>query len=339
MRNTIRILGIIAFVAVIGFTMVACGGTPKATVSDELDTAIRDASDYLNNNIPAGSKLVILNIQSDSAPLSNYIIDELIANTVNDRVFTVVDRAQLDAIRAEQNFQFSGEVDDNLALEVGKFFGAQSIVSGTVSMLGNRYRMTIRALEVQTAQVQGQFNKNINTSETVAALMRSGSGGTSGTATASGGRTQTGTTSGTTAPAAATPAAPPAPARAENGTYTFWPRPRATIAGLPTDWYLDKIIVSGNYMTVYVTGAARGTDINWNVQRWSGGISGSPTRLDVPNSPRSWTPVRYLYDEKTYNGNGFTFENVTGKSFILTSDYDKPPLVLEFNMENAEYEP
>jgi hypothetical protein len=123
-----------------------------------------------------------------------------------------VDRAQLDVIRAEQNFQFSGEVDDNLALEVGKFFGAQTIISGTVSMLGSRYRMTIRALEVQTAQVQGQFNRNINTSEIVTALMRSG-GGSGGTATAaSGGRTQTGTTSGGTATTpAATPAQPATP--------------------------------------------------------------------------------------------------------------------------------
>jgi hypothetical protein len=44
-----------------------------------------------------GSMIVILNVQSDSAALSEYVIDELIANAV--------DRQQLDLIRAEQNFQ------------------------------------------------------------------------------------------------------------------------------------------------------------------------------------------------------------------------------------------
>jgi hypothetical protein len=34
---------------------------------------------------------VILNIQSEYPALSEYVIDELIANTVNDRVFSVVD--------------------------------------------------------------------------------------------------------------------------------------------------------------------------------------------------------------------------------------------------------
>ena len=66
-----------------------------------------------------------------------------------------VDRQQLDAIRAEQNFQYSGEVDDNAALEIGKFLGAQTIVLGAVSKLGNGYRMRIRALDVLTAKCRG----------------------------------------------------------------------------------------------------------------------------------------------------------------------------------------
>ena len=41
----------------------------------------------------------------------NTYIEELIANAVNDRNFVVVDRQQLDSIRADQNFQLSGEVE------------------------------------------------------------------------------------------------------------------------------------------------------------------------------------------------------------------------------------
>jgi TolB-like protein len=158
--------------------------TQQQNVPDELDMAIRDASDYLNDNIPEGSMIVILNIQSDSAKLSDYIIDELIANAVNDRIFKVIDRQQLDLIRSEQNFQLSGEVDDKLALSIGKFLGARTIVSGRVMQLDNRYRMTIRALDVQTAQVQGQYNRNITAGSTITALMRSNSGGRTQTAPA-----------------------------------------------------------------------------------------------------------------------------------------------------------
>jgi hypothetical protein len=203
-------------IATCSLLIVAC-----ATVSagpDDLDIAIRDTSDYLNDNIPKGNKIVILNIQSDYAALSEYIIDELIANAVNDRVFSVVDRAQLDQIRMELNFQLSGEVSDQSALEIGKFLGAQTIVSGAIGELADRHRIRIRALNVETAEVQGQYNRNINASRLITALMKGGrssnasygtakgNSGTSQTASASnsgGGQTQT--ASGGTTPA--TPAA------------------------------------------------------------------------------------------------------------------------------------
>jgi hypothetical protein len=163
------------FTSVMLILLFGCASTPKTP--DDLDIAIRDASDYLNDNIPKRSKIVILNIQSDYASLSEYIIDELIANAVNDKIFTVVDRAQLEQIRMELNFQLSGEVDDKSALEIGKFFGAQTIVSGAIGEFGDRYRMRIRALNVQTSQVQGQYNRNIAAGKTIAALMKPTAGG------------------------------------------------------------------------------------------------------------------------------------------------------------------
>jgi TolB-like protein len=150
---------------------------PMAPGFVDLDTAIREASNYLNDNVPLGSMIVILNIQSVSEALSDYVIDGLIANAVNDRVFTAVDRQQLDLIRAEHNFQMSGSVDDKNAVSIGKFIGAQTIVSGRVRKLGDYYRMTIRALDVETAQVQGQYNRNNITGKTITDLMeKSGDG-------------------------------------------------------------------------------------------------------------------------------------------------------------------
>jgi TolB-like protein len=155
-------------------TAAPAAKTAAVAVDDELDVAIRDASDYLNDNIPKGNKIVILNVESNAANLSEYIIDELIANAVNDKNFSVVDRRQLETIQSEQKFQMSGAVADQDALRIGQFFGAQTIISGAMRDIGTRYRMTIRALSVETAQVQGQYNRNMVISETLAALAGSG---------------------------------------------------------------------------------------------------------------------------------------------------------------------
>jgi hypothetical protein len=134
--------------------------TAKSMV-DKLDHAMREISDYLNKRIPAGSKAVFLNVKSDWPDLSEYILSNLSENAVNDDVFTVVDRQQLDAIRSELNFQMSGEVSDASAQEIGKLLGAQSIISGSITTIGSIYRIQIRATEVQTAAVQGQLSQNV----------------------------------------------------------------------------------------------------------------------------------------------------------------------------------
>jgi hypothetical protein len=182
--------------------------TQSTGPADELDAAIRAASDYLNKQLPKGNKLVILNVLSEFPALSEYIIDELIANTVNDRVFTVVDRQQLNTIRAELEFHASGEVSDESAQSIGQILGAQIIISGAVSRIGDLYRLRVRALSVQSAQIAGQFNRNIPDGPTIAALVRS-------RATGYGDGTATPTAPvGTPAPASAVLAATPAPASA-----------------------------------------------------------------------------------------------------------------------------
>jgi len=143
----------------------------SSVTTDDLDQTIREASTYLNQNIPARSKIVILNIESSSDALSDYVIQELIANAVNDKNFTVVDRKQLSDIRDELKFQLSGEVADDQAVKIGQLFGAQTIISGVVSPLGNGYRFSIRALSVQSGYIQGQFNKNISAERTITALV------------------------------------------------------------------------------------------------------------------------------------------------------------------------
>jgi len=150
--------------------LTGCGSSPKAPAVDELDAAIREASTYLNEKVQPGSKAVFLNINSPYPDLSEYILGILSENAVNDGVFSVVDRQSLDVIRAELNFQYSGDVSDESAQAIGQMLGAQTIVSGTVIKLGKLYRLQVKAIEVQTAAIQGQWSKNVPDGSTIAVL-------------------------------------------------------------------------------------------------------------------------------------------------------------------------
>jgi hypothetical protein len=92
---------------------------------------------------------------------------------------------------------------------LGRIAGAQIIVSGAVSRVGDLYRLRVRALSVESAQIVGQFNRNISDGPTIAALAQSratGYGG--GTAAAPSG---TAASSASAAPAAPVTPAVPAP--------------------------------------------------------------------------------------------------------------------------------
>jgi hypothetical protein len=139
-----------------------------------LDAALREASEYLNTSAPEGSKLAILAIKSDYPPLSDYVIDMLTGIVVDERRFTVVDRANLALIEQEMQFQMSGEVSDQSAQSIGHKLGAQTIVSGSITAFGNpgslQWRLSLRAMDVESAAVQGQFNRTIPNGATMATL-------------------------------------------------------------------------------------------------------------------------------------------------------------------------
>jgi hypothetical protein len=55
----------------------------------------------------------------------------------------------------------SGEVDDDTAVSIGKFIGADIIVTGRVDGEGNLRRLRLRALNTQTAQVVGAASERL----------------------------------------------------------------------------------------------------------------------------------------------------------------------------------
>jgi hypothetical protein len=131
-------------------TVIAVFGQETST----LDGAINDSMEYLVERLEPGTKVAVLNFSASPA-VSNYVIEEITVFLVNDGNLTIVDRSELELLQDEMNFQLSGEVSDESAQSIGKKLGAQTIISGSLSPLGNMWRMRIRALEVETAKVQG----------------------------------------------------------------------------------------------------------------------------------------------------------------------------------------
>ncbi|MDR0909793.1 MAG: CsgG/HfaB family protein [Spirochaetaceae bacterium] len=137
------------------------GGTLYAQSNLTLDQAINESMMYLSNRLEADTKVAVLNFASPAPELSNYVIEELTAYIVNDGTLTIVDRSELELLEGEMDYQLSGEVSDETAQAIGKKVGAQTIISGSMTALGSRWRVRIKALEVETAKVLGMQTYNV----------------------------------------------------------------------------------------------------------------------------------------------------------------------------------
>jgi tetratricopeptide (TPR) repeat protein len=161
-----------AFVGLLTIFFAACattgsGGTAPApyqapqTVMPETDAvfegdgvslaeAIEQSAEKIAADLPAGSRVAIVAWESPSLGFSDYIMEELTGALV-DRDMEVADRQNLEYVYKELNFQMSGEVSDESARSIGKFLGADLVITGQLMELGGPYRYRANAVNVETA--------------------------------------------------------------------------------------------------------------------------------------------------------------------------------------------
>ncbi|MDR1787030.1 MAG: CsgG/HfaB family protein [Treponema sp.] len=141
-----------------------------------LDEAITQAASRIAARLPAGTGTALVNIHSPTAAFSSYVLDGLEAALVNNGALVVLDRAHLDAIRAEQGFQASGEVSDASAKAIGHLLGADAIITGSLTRIGAAFRLSVKAIEVEKAAVAASFAVDIAADERVRARLTGDAG-------------------------------------------------------------------------------------------------------------------------------------------------------------------
>jgi TolB-like protein len=134
-----------------GFSCASSGGSADGAAS--LDDAIRESAERLGTDL-AGEKAAVLAFTSPSQALSEYVIEELSLALANTGKVTVVDRRELELVRAELRFSLTGEVSDESAQRIGHMLGAQAVVSGSLTDVGGAYRFRIKAINTESAAIE-----------------------------------------------------------------------------------------------------------------------------------------------------------------------------------------
>jgi len=88
-----------------------------------------------------------------AAPVTDKIIEEL----VNSRKFTVIDRANVEKILREKEFQLSsGIVRNEEVRRAGEYLGADFVVVASVSRVGSTYVISAKMIDVVSGEIAAQ---------------------------------------------------------------------------------------------------------------------------------------------------------------------------------------
>lgn len=115
-----------------------------------LDDAITLSAKKIAGSLTNGTRVAVLNCTSDSAKLSEYIVDQTVLELVNSGKLVVVERKDIDLVKGELDFQLSGDVSDESAQSIGKMLGAEVIVTASFDAARS---LRMKAVAVETARL------------------------------------------------------------------------------------------------------------------------------------------------------------------------------------------
>jgi TolB-like protein len=164
------------------------------------------ATDLSSKRIAKVAIVDVVNTAGGITAFSRLLTEEVTNAIARSGKVTVIDRLYLDRILREQNLTLSGLVSDvNAVQQVGKIAGIDALVVGSYFELGSSVRVSMKALDVKTAQVLSSTTASIDLEVALTDLLKTpisspvaSGGGNSGSTAANSGKPANATSSSKT---------------------------------------------------------------------------------------------------------------------------------------------
>ncbi|MBN1243085.1 MAG: VWA domain-containing protein [Spirochaetales bacterium] len=130
--------------------------TKDATLGKLFGEALSNLVDYSTVRIGADTPVAILPATASDGKLAanaEYFSERILLAASERRLFTIVDRANLQKILEELELQLSGLVDESAAARVGGLLGAEVLVVGSLVERDGRFEVFLKLVRVGTAEV------------------------------------------------------------------------------------------------------------------------------------------------------------------------------------------
>ena len=159
-------IGLFAFLAAVA----GCSLFAQVTIDAAISSAARDFS----QRVPRGARVAVLNIASEHATLTDYIINELIFHMVREGALSVVSRGEVEmqAGLMELQFQMTDFVSTEDQRRLGEFLAVHTFITGSVIREGaDSYRLVLNAVHLETFVFQAVYGTSVRIDDQMRVLI------------------------------------------------------------------------------------------------------------------------------------------------------------------------
>ncbi|NLE02553.1 MAG: hypothetical protein GX640_22030 [Fibrobacter sp.] len=146
---------IFVFTLTFALTVSICAASGSRQNSTELDLLF----DQLFSNLPdsiANTRLTVIPFTENTAQGKGYgesMAEFMIVKIQKFGSFTLVDRGEFQRVVNEISLSQSGMIDDSATVQIGKMLSSQYLLSGSISLLFGKYRITAKLIHTETTQI------------------------------------------------------------------------------------------------------------------------------------------------------------------------------------------
>lgn len=160
----------------IGIALVLVLGASVAH-AQHLDAVAASIGSKLEAERRAVAVVDFTDLQGNATELGRYLAEELsVALAVRASGYRVVDRTHLRAILQEHKLAATGVIDPATSRQLGKLAGVDTLITGTLTPLGDSIRLSVKALDAETASMVAATALNIPRTSAIDDLLGRGVG-------------------------------------------------------------------------------------------------------------------------------------------------------------------
>ena len=136
------------------------------TIADQISESV------ISEKIRTVAVMDFNDLQGNVTLLGRFIEEELVTRLFQANQFKVIERSLLEKALEELKFNLSDLVDPSVAKQLGKMVGADAIVTGTITDLGQSIKINARIIAVESGEVIGASGAKVVKDASVGEMLK-----------------------------------------------------------------------------------------------------------------------------------------------------------------------